>query len=159
MPSLIFFCDRARNQRTHIAVPRLVADLPTFGQIEDWIVENRITVRADRTILLIDDEPAGLELRGRVLQDIGYKVLSARTGAEGLALFQAHDVDVVVTDHLAGSAPGIALSMKRLKPHVSIVSFSGSAEPEQTRSYADVCIRKGEGPQALIGAIDQIVTG
>ncbi len=121
-------------------------------------MENRITVRADRTILLIDDEPAGLELRGRVLQDIGYKVLSARTGAEGLALFQAHDVDVVVTDHLAGSAYGIASAMKRLKPHVSIVSFSGSAEPEKTRSYADVSIHKEEGPKALIGALDRIVT-
>ena len=113
--------------------------------------------RADCTILLVDDEPKGLELRGRVLERIGYKVLCAGTSAEGLALFQAHDVDVVVTDHLAGSAFGLASSMKRLKPNVSIISFSGSAEPEKTRSYADVSIRKEEGPKALIGALDQIV--
>ena len=122
-------------------------------------MEDRVTVkRAKCTILLIDDEPAALALRGRVLERIGYKVLSARTGAEGLALFQAHDVDIVVTDHLAGSAFSVASSMKRLKPHVSIISFSGSADPEKTRSYADICIHKEEGPQALIGALDQIAT-
>ena len=67
--------------------------------------------RAECTILLIDDEPAGLKLRGRVLESIGYNVLCAETGAEGLALFQSHDVDVVVTDHLAGSAFGLASSL------------------------------------------------
>ena len=114
--------------------------------------------RADCTILLIDDEPAGLELRGSVLESIGYRVLSAATAAEGRKLFRTRDVDVVVTDHLAGSAKGLAPSMKRLKPQVTIVSFSGSAEPEQARRYADICIHKEEGPQALIGALDQIVS-
>jgi PAS domain S-box-containing protein len=113
--------------------------------------------REDCTILLVDDEPAALEVRGHVLERLGYKVLSAKTGVEGLALFQSRDVDVVVTDHLAGLAYGLASSMKRLKPHVPIISFSGSAEPEKTRTYADVCIRKEEGPQALIGALDEIV--
>ncbi len=115
---------------------------------------------ANRTILLIDDEPAGLHLRKLVLESVGFKALTATNGDEGMDLFRLHDVDVVVTDHLLGraSAAGVAISMKRLKPYVPIVSFSGTTNANEALGYADHIVGKGEGPEALITALDQILS-
>jgi PAS domain S-box-containing protein len=116
--------------------------------------------RTNCTILLIDDELAGLQLRKRVLESVGYRALSATNGDEGMELFRFHDVDVVVTDHLLGraTAAGIAASMKRLKPYVPIVSFSGTTNAHEALGYADHIVGKGQGPEALITALDEILS-
>jgi two-component system CheB/CheR fusion protein len=113
--------------------------------------------RADCTVLLIDDERAGLQVRELVLKSVGFKVLAATTSDEGMGLFRLHDVDVVVTDHLLGrsTAAELASAMKRLKPHVLIVSLSGTPDLQETLSYADLCVGKGEGPEVLIATLDQ----
>lgn len=50
------------------------------------------------TLLIIDDEPSILESLSLFLQDEGYQVLTAANGKEGLDLFFAHEVDLVITD-------------------------------------------------------------
>lgn len=115
--------------------------------------------RANCTVLLIDDEQPGLRLRRLVLEDSGFKVLSTSEIDEAMSMFQKHDVDVVVTDHLLGrlTAAGLALTMKRLKPHVPIVSLSGTTNVEEALKYADHFIGKAEGPEALISTLDEIL--
>jgi PAS domain S-box-containing protein len=110
-------------------------------------------------VLLIDDEEAGLQLRKLVLESVGFNALTATTADEGMELFRLHDVDVVVTDHLLGraTAAGIAASMKRLKPHIPIVSLSGTINVEEALVYADHFIGKGEGAETLITALDKIL--
>jgi PAS domain S-box-containing protein len=116
--------------------------------------------RANCTVLLIDDEQAGLMLRKCVLENAGFKALAGNTGEEGMSLFRLHDVDVVVTDHLLGraTAAGMAVAMKRLKPHVPIVSLSGTTSLEEALKYADHFIGKAEGPEALIATLDRILS-
>ncbi len=118
------------------------------------------SMRANCTVLLIDDELAGLQLRKLVLESVGFKTLAATNGDEGMDLFRLHDVDVVVTDHLLGrtTAAGVALSMKRLKPYVPIISFSGTTNANEALGYADQIVGKSEGPEGLITALDQILT-
>jgi class 3 adenylate cyclase len=50
------------------------------------------------TVLAVDDEPANVRLLGAVLTPRGYRVLSAATGAEALALLETEDVDIVLLD-------------------------------------------------------------
>jgi PAS domain S-box-containing protein len=111
-------------------------------------------------VLLIDDEQAGLGLRERVLQSVGYNVLTANTSDEGMNLFRGHDVDVVVTDHLLGraTASGLVSAMKRLKPHVPVVSLSGTTNIEEALGYADHFVGKGEGPEILLNILDEVLT-
>ncbi|HVV26949.1 MAG TPA: response regulator [Rhizomicrobium sp.] len=56
--------------------------------------------RADgaRTVLVIDDDADTVELMNRWLSAKGYRVLSAPTGSEGLALAQAHRPDFIILD-------------------------------------------------------------
>jgi len=52
------------------------------------------------TLLLVDDEPVILLSMQEVLEELGYNVLTACNGAEGLACFRQHqhDISVIITD-------------------------------------------------------------
>ncbi|MCU1697104.1 MAG: response regulator containing a CheY-like receiver domain and a domain [Mycobacterium sp.] len=50
------------------------------------------------TALAVDDEPANLRLLDAVLTPRGYRVLTAPSGAEALALLETEDVDLVLLD-------------------------------------------------------------
>ena len=51
------------------------------------------------TILCIDDESAGLLPRKLLLESAGHRVLEARSGEEGIQLFQSEKVDAVILDY------------------------------------------------------------
>ena len=52
------------------------------------------------TILVVEDEPAMLEVTRRILDANGYNVLAAGSGAEALRIAAEHDgpIDVLLTD-------------------------------------------------------------
>ena len=49
-------------------------------------------------ILIVDDEPAVLDILKRRLEADGYQVITAANGVEGLAKFKAEKADLVMTD-------------------------------------------------------------
>ena len=51
-----------------------------------------------RTILIVDDEYAALEVLAVLFEGEGFRALKAGDGAEGLRLLAAESVDLVVTD-------------------------------------------------------------
>ncbi|MDP2028395.1 MAG: sigma-54 dependent transcriptional regulator [Thiobacillus sp.] len=63
----------------------------------------------DRQILVVDDEPKMRRVLEILLQKMGHRVLVAGNGAEALALFQAHSVDLVITDLRMPEMDGIEL--------------------------------------------------
>lgn len=106
-----------------------------------------------KVVLCIDDEPAGLLVRSRVLEVNGYTVLATQSGREGLHLFQSHRVDIVVLDYympeLSGEA--IASEMRRMKPDVPIVLLSAFVEvPESTLKLVDRVVVKAQHPDVLL---------
>ena len=116
------------------------------------------SVQPRLSVLLIDDEAAGLQLRKLVLESTGYTVFSTSDSDEALSLFRRHDVDIVVTDHLLGrsTASDLASEIRRSKPYVPIVSLSGTSNSEEVLEYADYFISKGDGPHVLMATLDQI---
>ncbi len=54
----------------------------------------------DRTVLVVDDEPALAELLQELLEDCGYRVLLGHSGAEALTWLRdpTERVDLVITD-------------------------------------------------------------
>jgi PAS domain S-box-containing protein len=123
------------------------------------MVQDGTGERGKHTILLVDDEKDGLLLRKLVLESAGFRTLIANSPDEALQLFRHHDIAVVVTDHLLGrtTAAGVATSMRKLKPNVPIVSFSGTTDASESLGYADHFIGKGEGPETLICTLDKIL--
>ena len=80
-------------------------------------------------ILLVDDEPAILEVTQCTLETFGYRVITAEDGAQAIALFAAHphEVAVVITDIMMPvmDGPALILALRRIDPKVRIIAASG----------------------------------
>lgn len=105
------------------------------------------------TILCIDDEALGLEIRKAVLERAGYQVLTAVDGATGLSLFRGNAIDGVVLDYYMPEMDGgaVAEAMRRERPAVPIMLLSAYINlPSEVVALADVTLLKGEGPRELL---------
>lgn len=65
-------------------------------------------------ILLVDDEPAVLELLKEYLEGRGYAVITASNAAEALSAFSAHRPHVVLLDIVMPEADGLTI-LRRLQ--------------------------------------------
>lgn len=81
------------------------------------------------TILLLEDEPALLELVAVMLEDLGYRVLRARDEAAARRWFEAGEpVDLMLSDIvIAGSrrGPDVVGDLLMLRPDLPVVYMSG----------------------------------
>jgi two-component system, cell cycle sensor histidine kinase and response regulator CckA len=82
-----------------------------------------------RNILLIDDEPAVRIVTGRLLNELGHRVMTADSGQRGLEIFseQPDAVDLVVLDLTMPETPGeqILEELRLVRRDVSVVLTSG----------------------------------
>ncbi|MCB2226191.1 MAG: response regulator [Desulfarculaceae bacterium] len=90
-----------------------------------------IIAGGDETILLVDDEPAIVNIGGKVLTGAGYKVLSASTGEEAVGIYRnlGRKIDLVVLDL---SMPGMGghkclRELLSLSPELKIIVSTGYA--------------------------------
>ena len=83
-----------------------------------------------RTLLLVDDEPNILTALKRLLRRDGYEMLTANSGAEGLALLEDHAVDVIVSDQRMPGMMGVDFlrAAKEKYPDTIRIVLSGYTE-------------------------------
>ncbi len=81
------------------------------------------------TILLVEDEPTLLEMTCRMLQTLGYKVLTARSPEEAIALADTHNtiIDLLLTDVVMPQMNGKQLAdlMQSRHPSIKRLFMSG----------------------------------
>ena len=82
-----------------------------------------------RSILLIDDEPAVRVGTGRLLSELGHRVMTADNGRRGLEIFsqQPDAIDLVVLDLTMPETPGeqVLEQLRQVRGDVSVVITSG----------------------------------
>ena len=85
---------------------------------------------ADRTLLLVDDEPSIIASLVRVLQNDSHRILSATSAEEGLELLAVNRVAVVVCDQRMPGTDGIELlrRVKEIYPETVRILLSGYAD-------------------------------
>jgi two-component system, OmpR family, response regulator CpxR len=112
------------------------------------------------TVLCVDDELDALELRKKVLESRGYRVLIATNAQEALRFFDTEHIDLVLTDHLLRGQTGTALAaeMKRRKPDVAVAIYSGVAQTPEDIHQADIFITKLVTPEELLAYLEAILT-
>jgi len=81
------------------------------------------------TLLVIEDEPSVLRLAGRILENLGYKVLAADTPGKALSLAREHsdEIALAITDVVMPGVTGWDLSeqLRGLLPTVRTLFVSG----------------------------------
>ena len=115
--------------------------------------------RPSKTVLCIDDHENALAGWSLYLQGAGYRVLGATKPDEGLQLFGTNPVDAVLLDYSMPGMDGteVAHAMKRIKPDVPVILFSGRVLPKQAVELVDAVIFKGEPPQNVLKRLDELL--
>ena len=111
-------------------LPRAVGAAMSAGQRSAVPVE---LPRGSATVLVVEDEPAVREIAVAMLGDLGYRVLEAADGEEGLRVFGAHasGVHLLLTDVvLPGKVRGCELAERivAIRPEVKVLYMSGYTE-------------------------------
>ena len=147
---------------------------PTRGRIAAGICVGRGNSRQEirstyamALILIIDDDDMIRMTLSRALKMPGYEVVTARDGAEGIALFRQLPIDLVVTDvRMPGlSGPEVIKVLHADRPEVPviIVGGSGSIPPNGAQSFArqagaDLALHKPFSMHDLIAAATSLLS-
>lgn len=80
-----------------------------------------------KTVLVVDDEPDIREVLEAILKMSGYNPLTAENGKDGLALFNEHTPDLVITDLVMPIKSGIDMiyAIRATGSIVPILAISG----------------------------------
>jgi CheY-like chemotaxis protein len=114
-------------------------------------------ILAKPLILCIEDEPIQLLIRKKVLEQDGYTVIGMTTAAEAITVLKEAPVCAVIADHMLQGTTGLGLAneMKKIKPDVPIILFSGKV-PEHLNNV-DVYVNKGEPTAEFLRIVRGVV--
>jgi CheY-like chemotaxis protein len=89
--------------------------------------------KAERMLLLVDEEPQVATELGRLLGHDGYRILAAASAERGFELLAANPVGVVLCNQRLPGMDGIEFlsRVKELHPHAIRVALAGGAESAQ----------------------------
>jgi CheY-like chemotaxis protein len=130
-----------RGTKVCLYLPRYAGDLSVF----EPSTNTQKVLRGDgETVLVVDDELSVRLLIHEVLDELGYKVLEAETGAAGLQILDSVGrVDLLVTDvGLPGGMNGRQLADAALvsRPDLKVLFITGYAE---NAVMGDGCLKPG----------------
>jgi len=123
----------------------------------------RSRIDNQRTVLVVDDHSELRTCLERLLERVGYRVLLAENGADGLDQLRRERVDAVVLDidmpvmngreFLAARAAEPALA------RVPVVVYSADPQPPRLPDGVSEWIWKGSDSPELLAAIERSLTG
>ena len=106
------------------------------------------------TLLVVEDEPAVLEMAVRVLERVGNTVFGATDGVAALDVLEAHaeEIDLVLADVVMPrmSGPELAERIKEDHPGLRVIFMSG---------YAEEVISKGSVARGEVTLVEKPFTG
>jgi CheY-like chemotaxis protein len=112
-------------------------------------------------ILCVDDTPSILEGEKMLLEENGYRVLTATNGQEAVQAFTSHSVDLVLLDYNMPEMNGgmAAVRMKDSKPDVPVALLSSDERlPLSDLEVVDCFIPKSEPIVNLLEKVDYLLS-
>lgn len=116
-----------------------------------------------RTILLAEDVDDARQLLTEVLTENGYNVLSAKDGAEALALAAGtKSIDILITDVIMPNMSGrdLADELRKCRPRLKVVYMSGyprDAVYRQGMEEGATFLSKPFGPRLLVEKVEELL--
>jgi CheY-like chemotaxis protein len=95
----------------------------------------------NKTILVIEDDLDILSVIIKNLEHLGYHVITATDGMEGLKRLESDVYDLVVTDIVMPyvSGVGVVTAIKEKHPHIPVIAITGyGKEPEMAAMEKEV---------------------
>lgn len=120
--AITVYSEEGRGTTFHILLP-----------ISDEVLKekkvNRKAIKGTGNILLVDDEKVVMKSLSKMLERLGYNVITAEDGEEGLSIFKEkwEEIDLVILDMIMPKINGrdCFFKMKEINPHVKVILSSG----------------------------------
>ncbi len=115
-----------------------------------------------QVVLVVDDDPLVLENSAAMLEDLGHRVIEARSGREALALMRrARTLDLVLTDHAMPEMTGVELAARILaeRPGLKVILATGYADLGSGEGAQLPRLAKPYDQAALARMIETVVRG
>jgi two-component system, CitB family, response regulator DctR len=112
-------------------------------------------------ILCVDDTPSFLEGYKMLLEENGYRVLTATEGKQAVEVFKSCEIDLVLLDYHMPEMNGAAaaLQMKKLNADVPILLLSSDERlPQDDLAAVDCFVPKSESMDDLLGKVDYLLS-
>jgi CheY-like chemotaxis protein len=122
-------------------------------------------LRGTERILVIDDEPVQLRTARRVLENLGYSVVTAPSGEIGLGLLHDGDApsefDLVIVDMMMPGMDGLATleRIRAIRPVQKALIVTGYTPLEADRGGSDPWLRKPYTQHSLSRAVRRALDG
>jgi PAS domain S-box-containing protein len=117
------------------------AQAERVGEVEREIEEDRTVLRGKgETILLVEDESNIRLAAQKILESLGYQVLTATDGRKALEVYQSvGKVDLMITDLVMPEMGGRELlhELKKLMPNLKALVITGYISPEALQELKD----------------------
>lgn len=137
---------------------------PTHGRRASPHAEPERPPEASTTVLLVDDEEGVRNVARRVLERSGYRVISAASPLEAIALFNEHGagIDLLLTDVTMPVMNGreLADALLGARPNLPVLFMSGhSYDALRQRTGGEFALlNKPFGPEELSRAVRERLT-
>lgn len=150
--------DHARlDQKEKLVSEKLGRALTPREKFYLAMAESCDTRSAKPLILCIEDNVEHLRLRKAVLENAGYGVLGASTGAEALEILREAPICLVLSDHMLGGTTGtvLATEIKQINRDVPVILHSGNVP--KSMQNVDGFINKDESVSSFLALIHGFV--
>lgn len=114
------------------------------------------------TLLVIEDDPNVLSMMVRYLAHLGYEIITAVDGMEGMKKLEQGGFDLVITDIVMPylSGVGVVSALKSRSPEIPVIAMTGyGREPESAAAeqQADLVLSKPVKMVDLKQAIEKLL--
>jgi PAS domain S-box-containing protein len=143
------------------------SDEAAAGPVDDTAIAPGAVAQGSGTVLIVEDEPAMLEVARRMLRRNGYTVLAASGGVEAIAIASEHPdpIDVLLTDVVMPKMLGaeVAEKIRPIQPNIKVMFMSGYAQPvlaeRGTLEDGVVLLEKPFTEAALLAKLGEALAG
>jgi DNA-binding NtrC family response regulator len=103
------------------------------------------------SILVVDDDQVIAALAAEILRGVGHEVHVANEAQSALALLEANEVDIVLTDIVLGAVDGVDLaeSVAAMRPRTTVIFMSGYGAHARGSAPNDPVLAKPFSPDEL----------
>jgi len=114
-----------------------------------------------KTLLLVDDDRHILETARDILEEAGFDIQTAETGAQALQMLKGRPCHLMIVDYNLVDMTGVELTgqAKKLHPEIPVILMTGEANVDlgAAKSLIGEILTKPVNPAALIELIRKVL--
>ena len=112
-------------------------------------------------VLVVEDQPVVLDMLGKMLEDLGYRVLMTGSGMAALEVYERHrdEIAVVLTDMVMPGMSGVGLfrALRDQDPDVKVVVMTGYSLGQDEKELLSLGVARWVQKPITLGVLSRVM--